>query len=140
MSGFFVIKTEIRDRDAAVLAFPAQKTVYGGKLIGVGDTLFIFARENEGGQGLFARGTVESVEPVARPPNVPRQTPRVSVTVGCLDKPRKRLDRAELRTFRTWKDGRPQTELNFKLYRQATDKIVGVTSPAAAFLQDLFGE
>ncbi len=138
MSGFFVIKTEIRDQDAAAFAFPAQKTMYGGKLIAAGDTLFIFASENEGGQGLFARGVVDAVQPVPRKPDLARQTPCVGVTVGHLDKTRKRLGRTELKIFRTWDDGQPQTELNFKLYRQATDKIVGITSSAAAFLHGFF--
>lgn len=34
--------------------------------------------------------------------------------------------------------GRPETGLNFKLYRQATNKIVGVSAGAAAFLQRCF--
>jgi len=138
MSGFFVIKTEIRDQDAAAFAFPAQKTMYGGKLIAAGDTLFIFASENDGGRGLFARGVVEAVQPMPRKPDLARQTPRVSITVGRLDKAPKSLGRTELKTFRAWDDGQPQTELNFKLYRQATDKIVGITSSTAAFLHGFF--
>jgi hypothetical protein len=34
--------------------------------------------------------------------------------------------------------GRPGTELNFKLYRQATNKIVGVSDATAAFLGAFF--
>lgn len=36
-------------------------------------------------------------------------------------------------------DGRPQTELNFKFYRQATNKIIGISDEAAAFLRAFFG-
>ena len=32
---------------------------------------------------------------------------------------------SELKCFANWNDGRPETELNFKFYRQATNKIVG---------------
>lgn len=32
-------------------------------------------------------------------------------------------------------DGRPETELNFKLYRQATNKIAGISEQTAAFLR-----
>jgi hypothetical protein len=138
MTRFFVIKTGIRDPDAVAHTFRAQKTMYGGKLIVPGDTLFIFASENAGGHGLFARGTVEAAEPVARRRDIARQTPRVSVTVSRLDRSLKRLGRAELKIFLTWEDGQPQTELNFKLYRQATDKIVQVTPSTAAFLQGFF--
>ncbi|CAJ9811949.1 Uncharacterised protein [Burkholderia pseudomallei] len=45
-----------------------------------------------------------------------------------------RPGRGELERFADWRDGRPQTELNFKRYRQATNKIVGISNEAAAFL------
>ena len=35
-------------------------------------------------------------------------------------------------------DGRPETELNFKFYRQATNKIAGISDEAAAFLRGFF--
>ena len=37
-----------------------------------------------------------------------------------------------------WNEGRPETELNFKFYRQATNKIVGISDKAAAFLRGFF--
>jgi len=37
-----------------------------------------------------------------------------------------------------WNDGRAETELNFKFYRQATNKIVGLSDEAAAFLDGFF--
>jgi len=40
--------------------------------------------------------------------------------------------------FANWDDGKPETELNFKFYRQATNKIVGLSAAAAAFLGDCF--
>jgi hypothetical protein len=33
---------------------------------------------------------------------------------------------------------RPETELNFTFYRQATNKIVGISKEAAAFLERFF--
>jgi hypothetical protein len=35
-------------------------------------------------------------------------------------------------------DGRPETELNFKFYRQATNKIVGISDEAATLLRGFF--
>jgi len=134
----FVIKAEVRDLKAATFAFPTQKTMYGGKLIDEGDTIFMFASENDGGKGLFAKGVVTSVESIARKPGIERQTPRVSVTIRRSARAKKELGRADLKSFRHWRDGQPQTELNFKLYRQATNKIVGITGPTAAFLQRFF--
>ena len=38
----------------------------------------------------------------------------------------------------SWNDGQPETELNFKFYRQATNKIVGISDKTAAFLRGFF--
>ena len=130
----YAIKVEVRDPKAKDFTFARQKTIYGGKHIAAGDTVYIFASENEGGQGLVARGTVTAATAVARKPGVERQTPRVSITVRRTALARRPLGRAELKPFTDWKDGRPQTELNFKYYRQATNKIVGLSDPAAKFL------
>ena len=57
----FAIKSEVSDPWAETFAFGAQKTMYGGKHIAKGDTVFVFASENEGGPGLIASG-VSSVQ------------------------------------------------------------------------------
>jgi hypothetical protein len=134
----FAIKAEVGDPKAPVFSFDAQKTMYGGKRIAAGDVVFVFASENEGGRGLVARGIVRSVAAVPKKPGVARQTPRVSVTIERTALGRRRLGRDELRRFADWSDGRPETELNFKFYRQATNKIVGISAEAAAFLQQCF--
>jgi len=134
----FVIKAHIADPQAKSFAFAAHKTMYDGKRIAVGDVAFVFASENEGGSGLIARAIVTSVEPVARRQGIARQTPRVSVTLERTARTNGRLGRGELKRFTNWNDGRPETELNFKLYRQATDKIVGISDETAAFLGEFF--
>jgi hypothetical protein len=134
----FAIKTEVRDAAAQAFVFSEQKTMYGGKHIARDDVIFIFASENEGGTGLVASGVVTAVEPTPMKPGLARQTPRVSITVRRTALTRRRLGRSELRLFSDWKDGRPQTELNFKLYRQATNKIAGISDEAAAFLRGFF--
>jgi hypothetical protein len=58
-----------------------------------------------------------------RKSNVARQMPRVSVTIKCTARAKKRLGR---------------TELNFKFYRQATNKLAGISDEAAAFLREFF--
>src|SRR5882724_9980254 len=122
-SMIFAIKAEVSDPWAETFAFSAQKTMYGGKHIAKGDTVFIFASENEGGPGLIASGVVTAAEPTPRKPGIERQTPRVSITVKRTALVQRRLARGELKPFSNWKDGRPETELNFKYYRQATNKI-----------------
>ena len=112
--------------------------MYGGKHVAVGDTVFVFASENEGGQGLIARGVVTAVEALAKRPGGERQTPRVSLSIGGLTRSRQALGRSYLKRFTDWSDGQPGTELNFKFYRQATNKVVGVSDEAAAFLGQFF--
>jgi hypothetical protein len=134
----FAIKAEISDPRAKAFSLIAQKTMYGGKQIAEGDTIFVFASENEGGQGLIARGVVTSAEAVAKKRGVARQTPRMSVEIRRTALTKRPLGRSELRAFTDWNDGQPESELNFKFYRQATNKIVGISDQAADFLGDFF--
>jgi len=132
------IKAEVCDPRAKTFAFTAQKTMYGGKHIAEGDTVFVFASENEGGQGLIARGVVTAAEAVAKKRGITRQTPRVSLTIRRTALAKRPLGRSELKHFTDWNDGQPGTELNFKFYRQATNKIAGISDDAAAFLSEFF--
>ena len=130
----FAIKAEVSDTAARTFEFRAQKTMYGGKHIAAGDTIFIFASENEGGPGLIARGLVTTAKAVPRIKGVDRQTPRVSIIVKRTAAATRRLGRAELKPFSDWNDGRPETELNFKFYRQATNKVVAISEQADRYL------
>ena len=74
----FAIKAEVSDPRAKTFVFNAQKTMYGGKRIATGDTIFVFASENEGGPGLIASGVVTSAKAIAkrtrnRPANAARE-------------------------------------------------------------------
>ena len=100
----FAIKAEVRDPRAKTFAFTAQKTMYGGKKIAAGDTIFVFASENEGGHGLIARGIVTSAEATARKRGVARQTPRVSVTIKRNALAKRPLGRSGLKHLTYWKD------------------------------------
>jgi len=134
----FAIKVDVSDPLAETFTFNAQKTMYGGKHIAQGDTVFVFASENEGGPGLIASGAVTSAKAIPKKQLVARQTPRVSITIRRTALAKRRLGRSELKQFSDWNDGRPETELNFKFYRQATNKIAGISDVAAAFLRGYF--
>jgi hypothetical protein len=134
----FAIKVEVSDPLAETFTFNAQKTMYGGKHIAQGDTVFVFASENEGGPGLIASGAVTSAKAIPKKQLVARQTPRVSITITRTALAKRRLGRRELKRFRNWSDGRPETELNFKFYRQATNKIISISDKSAAFLRGFF--
>ena len=134
----YVIKAEVPNPQKKTFEFIAQKTMYGGKNIAKGDTIFIFASENEGGQGLIARGIVTAAESIALNPDLDRQTPHVTITVNRIESAQRPLGRRNLKPFTNWTDGQPQTELNFKFYRQATNKIAGISDETAAFLNEFF--
>ena len=134
----YAIKAEVTDPKAKAFTFRGAKTMYGGKQIAEGDMIYIFSSENEGGPGLIASGVVTSVKAVPRKPGVERQTPLVHVMIRRTATAKRRLGRTELKPFSNWKDGRPETELNFKFYRQATNKIVGISDETATFLRKQF--
>ena len=134
----FAIKAEVDNPRAKTFSFTAQKTMYGGKHIAKGDTVFVFASENEGGHGLVARGIVSRAEAIAKKRGIARQTPRVSITVRRTVLAKRTLGRSRLKLATQWNDGRPETELNFKFYRQATNKIVGLSAQTVAFLHGFF--
>ena len=134
----YAIKAEVVDPRARTFTFTAHKTMYGGKLIAEGDTVFVFASENEGGQGLIARGIVTHAEAVPKKRGIARQTPRVSVTIRRTALAKRSMGRRELKPLTDWNDGRPGTELNFKFYRQAGNKIAGISDQAASFLGECF--
>lgn len=134
----YAIKVEINEPNARVFEFPHQKTMYGGKKVASGDTIYLFASENEGGSGLVARGVVVSATATPKRVDVERQTPRVSIVVHGTALAKRGLGRKELKPYSDWRDGRPETELNFKFYRQATNKIVGISDEAAAFIEGHF--
>ena len=51
------LRREVRHRRAKTFAFTAQKTMMAASK---GDTVFVLASENDGGQGLIARGVVNT--------------------------------------------------------------------------------
>jgi len=135
----YAIKAELGDSELpAFIDFARQKTMYGGRKIAAGDEIYIFGGDVGGGRGLVAYGIVTQAQAIPRQIGVERQTPRVSIRVQRVALAKRRLDRSAVKDFCQWDDGRPETELNFKFYRQATNKIVGITDPTAAFLRKFF--
>jgi hypothetical protein len=117
----FVVKGRITNEQAKTFAFAAQKTMYGGKQIAKGDTIFIFASEHEGGSGLIACGIVTSAKSVPRKPGIARQTPRVSISVTRTALARRGWEEVSSRVFPTGKTVglRPSSTSNF-IGRQQT--------------------
>ncbi len=108
--------------------------MYGGRRIALGDTVYLFSANGAGHFDLLARALVSSVWPTPPKLGVSRQTPRVSIAVGRLSAPLRPLGRGDLRDASTVGSNAPEAELHFKLIRQATPKIVGLSAAAAAFM------
>jgi hypothetical protein len=126
----FVVKAALGpDAASSAMSFD-EKTMYRGKELRIGDEIFIFASDHQRGQGLCARGTVTEVERGAGT--------RLRIKVSPIATAKRKLGRAELKPFRGLDDGDPRTEIDWKLYRQATNKITGVSDEAAAFLMTCF--
>jgi hypothetical protein len=126
----FVAKAPpISQPDAKSYSFD-EKTMYRGKDIRVHDQIFIFASDHMGGQGLVAKGVVTAVE---HGPGI-----RVRIKMKPTQAARRKLGRSELRPFCERQDEQPRTEPARKLYRQATNKIAGISDKAAEFLNTYF--
>ena len=144
----YVVKAAIADPRAKSFAFAKMRTMYGGKAIAKGDAVFVFASEHDppslklrrtgGGAGLIARGIVTAVTAHAKPRGVERWTPRVSITVTRTARAKRAFGREQLKAWRGATDGSPQAELDFKFYRQATNKIGGISEEAGKFLSKQF--
>src|SRR5579871_3286552 len=96
----YVVKAQVRDPAALAFSFLRIKTMYGGKKIALGDEVFLFASETEGGAGLIARGYVTKATPTPLKPGIGRQTPRVTIEVKRTARAKRRFGRAELKFFR----------------------------------------
>lgn len=126
----FVVKAApVTDAGATSYSFD-EKTMYRGKTVRVDDEIFVFGSDHQGGRGLFARGVVTSVQP--------RPGIRVKIRVRRTAVARRNLGRRELKPFCNLNDHRPQTEIARKLYRQATNKIAGISAAAARYLSRHF--
>ena len=133
----FAIKAEIGDPRAKTFTFTAQKTMYGGKHIAEGEPFSCSRARTRAGKA-------SSRAALSRPPSDRKEARhRPANTAGERHHQTHRIRKAaagaeRARHFTDWNDRQPGTELNFKFYRQATNKIAGISDEAAAFLSEFF--
>ncbi len=125
----FVVKAAPQPAGADWYRFD-EKTMWRSKDVRAGDEVFIFAAEHNGGHGLYAHGVVAEA---SRGVGI-----RVSLTVKRTGAATRPLGRNDLRPFRDLPGPGPEKEIDHKLYRQATNKVAGVSDAAAAFLRGFF--
>lgn len=107
----FAIKAELPDPREDLRLRRAEDD-YGGRHIAAGDTIFVFASESEGGQGLVARDVVTAAEAVAKRPGIIRQTPRVSIAIRRTAFATRALGRGEFRHLTDWHRSQPGAACN----------------------------
>ena len=135
----FAIKAEVGDLTAGEFAFDATEDDVRRKAHRRGRH-DLHLRQRERGRSRADRprhrhlGTGDSQKARGPPADAVRQHRRQAASRS----PGAAWGEAELKPFSDWDDGRPETELNFKFYRQATNKIVGLSDEAAAFLRGFF--
>jgi hypothetical protein len=125
----YVVKAALADPAAEKFSFD-ETTMWDGKKIKTGDEIYIFAAGHKDGSGLRAKGEVTEVRP--------GEGIRVFVEVKRTAIARARLGRQELKPHRDKQDGSPQAEIGWRLYKQATNKIAGISELTAAFLDGFF--
>ena len=125
----YVVKAAPPAAGGAHLMFD-EKTMWRGRDIRAGDEVFLFAAEHNGGHGLYACGVAIAA--------VRGTGSRVSLTVQCTARSARPLGRSHLKPIPDRTDSSPQAEIAHKLYRQATNKIAGISDAAAAFLRGFF--
>lgn len=136
----FALKADLPEPPPPRLSPPTVKTMNDGDTAQAGDGVCLFANETSGGRGLLARGSVAAAEATPRRPGPERQTPRLDLVIQVAARARRPLGRAELKAFRSWDDGRPESALDFKFHHHARDKLVGLSDATAAFLDGFFGD
>ena len=67
----FSIKAEVSNPFGETFAFNANKTMYGGKHVAQGDTIFVVASENEGGVGRVVCDVVTSAKAISKNAGLP---------------------------------------------------------------------
>jgi hypothetical protein len=125
----YVVKAALADPAAKTFSFD-EKTMWDGKKVKPGDEIYIFASDHMGGKGLCAKGEVTAAKPG---PGI-----RVSIDVRRTALARFPLGRDELKPHREKRDGSPEAEIGWRLYKQATNKIAGISELTAAFLDGFF--
>jgi len=107
-----------------------ERAMYGGDAIRAGDVVFLWASETQGGEGLWARGTV-----LRRLPDRQRVTIETSI-----DRRRtgEQFSTRHLEPYRNATGTDPLIGLSRKLYRHAHNKIARLSDDEASLLGRYF--
>lgn len=103
-----------------------ERPMYGGKDVGVGDSVFLWASEQQGGRGLWARGIVLSAHAAETKQHIEVRIDHV-ITTG-------QFGLNQIAPHRDSAAETPIVGLARKLYKHAHNKIAGLTNAEADLL------
>jgi len=121
----FIAKTAPVSADVGDTLMIAERPMYGGKDIGTGDSVFLWASERQGGRGLWARGIVSHVTPGERISIEVRVDQLATAGHFGLD---------QIAPYRDSTSETPITGLARKLYKHSHNKIASITNAEANLL------
>jgi hypothetical protein len=128
----FIAKTAPISANVGDTVLIEERPMYGGKDIAAGAPVFLWASETQGGNGLWARGTVLRVELGAKKPVV---AVRVEQMVNSGN-----FGITQIAPHRDSVADTPIAGLAHKLYRHSHNKVAGIATDEADLLQQLFGQ
>lgn len=107
-----------------------ERPMYGGKDVDVGDSVFLWASEQQGGRGLWARGIVLSSDVVESKQRIAVRIDQVVTT--------RQFGLDQIAPHRDGAVETPIVGLARKLYKQAHNKIAGLSNAEADVLLQNF--
>lgn len=122
----FIAKTAPIAADVGDTVGIEERPMYGGKDIDTGDSVFLWASEQQGGRGLWARGIVLLVAPAGNKLGIEVRIDQLATA-----------DHYGIDQIAPHRDSSAETPivgLAHKLYKHAHNKIAGVTSAEADLL------
>lgn len=126
----FIAKTAPIAADVGDTVEIEERPMYGGKDIDIGDSVFLWASEQQGGRGLWARGIVLHAAQAGNKLGIGVRIDQLA-TVGHFG-----LD--QIAPHRDSTADTPIIGLARKLYKHAHNKIAGVTNAEADLLLQHF--
>lgn len=122
----FIVKTSPIAAEVGDTVEIEERPMYGGEDIDTGDTVFLWVSEQQGGHGLWARGTVLHVLPAGNKLSIEVRIAQLA-PVGNFG-----ID--QIAPHRDSSAATPIVGLAHKLYKHAHNKIAGVTNAEADLL------
>lgn len=126
----FIAKTAPIDARIGDTIQVEEQPFYGGREIAAGATVYLWASETQGGNGLWARGTVVRVEHAAKMPIVKIRVDQLATSEN--------FGVEQIAPHRDSAVSSPIAGLARKLYKHSHNKVARISDDEADLLAQLF--